>query len=81
MAIIGGDVKEQIINEVNLFGSIMQQNIIENKFNREYASLATIQPGMAIDFTVKNANDLYLNLNNSRLHVLANIAKAEGKQH
>ena len=37
-----------------------------------------IQPGMAIEFTVKGANDLYLNLNNSRLHVLAKITKADG---
>ena len=44
MATIGGDVAEQITSDVNLFGSIMQQNIIENEFNREYAPLATIQP-------------------------------------
>ena len=69
---------EQITSEVDLFGSILQQNVIENEFNREYASLATIQPRMAIEFTVKGANDLYLNLNNSRLHVLAKITKADG---
>ena len=51
----------------------MQQNVIENEFNREYAPLATIQLGMAIEFTVKSANDLYLDLNNSRLHVIAKI--------
>ena len=56
----------------------MQQNVIENKFNREYAPPATIQPDMAIEFTVKGANDLYLDLNNSRLHVLAKITKADG---
>ena len=56
----------------------MQQNVIENEFNREYAPLATIQLGMAIEFTVKGANDLYLDLNNSRLHVLAKITKANG---
>ena len=33
---------------------------------------------MAIEFSVKNANDLYLDLNNSRLHMLAKITKAEG---
>ena len=30
---------------------------------------------MAIEFTVKGANDLYLDLNNSRLHVLVKITK------
>ena len=58
MAIIGGDVTEQITSEVDLFGFIMLQNVIENEFNREYAPLATIQPGVAIEFTVKGANDL-----------------------
>ena len=78
MATIGGDVTEQITSEVDLFGSIMQQNVIENEFKREYAPLATIQLGMAIKFTVKGANDLYLDLNNSRLHVVAKITKADG---
>ena len=67
MAIIGNDVTKQIISEVDLFWSIMQQNVIENEFNSEYASLATIQSGMAIEFMVKNANDLYLDMIHSRL--------------
>ena len=29
MATIGGDVTEEITSEVDLFGSIMQQNVIE----------------------------------------------------
>ena len=32
---------------------------------------------MAIEFTVKGANDHYLKLNNCRLHVLAKIIKAD----
>ena len=78
MATIGGDVTKQITSEVDLFGSVMQKHVIENKFNCKYASLGKVQPGMAIEFTVKSANDLYLNLNNSRLHVLAKITKAYG---
>ena len=69
---------EQITSEVDQFGSMMQQNVIVKEFNREYAPLATIQPGVAIEFTVKGANDLYLDLNNSRLHVLVKITKADG---
>ena len=57
---------------------MMQQNVIENKFNSDYAPLATIQLGTAIKFTVKCANDLYLDLNNSRLHVLVKITIANG---
>ena len=68
---------EQFTSEVDLFRTIMQQNVLKNEFNCKYAPLATIQPGMAIEFTVKGANDLYLHLNNSRLHVLAKITKAD----
>ena len=78
MATIGGDVTEEIIIEGDLFGSIMQQNLIWSEFNREYAPLATIQPVTAIEFRVTGSNYLYLYLNNSRLHVLAKITKAEG---
>ena len=77
MATMGGDVTEKITSELDLFGSIMQQNVIENEFNREYAPLPSIQPGMPIEFTVNGANDLYLDLNNSHLHVLAKITKAQ----
>ena len=68
---------QQIASKVDLFGSIMQQNVIENVFNCEYALLATIQQGMAIEVFPKGANDLYLDLNNSRLLVLAKITKAD----
>ena len=78
MSTIGDDVTEQISSEVDLFGSIMQQNVIENEFNSEYALLATIQPGTAVEFAVKSTNDLYLDLTNSLLHVIAKVTKADG---
>ena len=78
MATMGGDVIDEITSEVHLFGSIMLQNIIDNEFNREYASLTTIQHCAPIEFMVKWSNDLYLDLNNSRLLVLAKITNADG---
>ena len=78
MATMGSYVTKEITSKVDLFGSIMQENVIENEFNRKYAPLGTIQQGAPIEFTVKGANDLYLELNNSRLHVLSKIAKADG---
>ena len=68
---------EQITSEVDRFGSITQQNVIENKFNCKYAQLATIQQCMANEFAHKCANNLYLDLNNSRLRVLAKITKSD----
>ena len=39
--------------------------------------LWTIKQGAVIEFTVKGSNDLYLDLNNSHLHVLAKITKVD----
>ena len=77
MATIWNNVTKQITSDVDLFGSIILQNVIKNKFNCEYAPLATIQQDMAIEITVKSANDHYLDLNNLRLHVIAKITKAD----
>ena len=74
---IAFDVSEEIAIKIDLFSSIMQQSIIKNDFNGEYVSLATIQQGALIKYIVKSANDLYLDLNTSRLHVLANNTKAD----
>ena len=42
MVTIKSDMAEQVTSEVDLLGSIMQQNFIENEFTRDYAPLATI---------------------------------------
>ena len=74
---MGGDLTEEIIYKVDLFGSIMQQNVIGNEFNREYAPLVT-NHGAAIEFTVTRSHELYLDLSYSHSHVLAKIIKADG---
>ena len=77
MASIGSNLTMQITSKIDLFRSIMQQNVIKNKFNNEYATLATIQLNIDIQFTVIGASDLYLNLNNSQLHMFAKITKVD----
>lgn len=77
MATIGIEPTEDNTREIDLYGSIMKQNIIENELNREYALLASIQQGAHIKFLVMGSNDLFLDLINSRLHVLAKITKAD----
>ena len=42
MLTMKGYLKKEITSEVNLFGSIMQQNVMENQFNSEYAPLTSI---------------------------------------
>ena len=78
MASIRGDVTKEITSKVDLFGSIMQQNIIENELTREDSPLAKIKHGALFEFMVKSSNKLYQDLNNSRLHVLAKITNADG---
>ena len=75
---MGNYVTEEITTEVDLSVSIMLHNVIKNKFDREYAPLATIQQGLPIEFTVKGASNLYLDLANSHFYVLAKITKADG---
>ena len=53
MATIRGDVKKQITSEANQFGSIMQQNVIKNEFNREKATLATIKKVSPLNLQLK----------------------------
>ena len=53
MATIGGDVIEHITSKVDLFGSLMQQNVIENELNRKYAHLETIKLNMPIKLRLR----------------------------
>ena len=72
------ETAEQITNEVDLFAPIMQQSYLLNEFNREYAPLASLQSGAPIEFIVKGADQLYMDLNSSRFLVRVKITKADG---
>ena len=56
----------------------MQQNCLLNEFNRKFAPLASIAEGAPIEFLVKGADQLYLDLNDSRLQLRVKMTKAEG---
>ena len=53
MAATALEMEEQITGEVDLFGSIMQQNFLLNEFNRRFAPLASLAEGAPIEFLVK----------------------------
>ena len=76
MATIGGNVIKHIISEGNLFRSMMQRNVIENKFNCKDALLTIIYQSKVIKLTVQGVNKFYLNPNILRLHVIAMITTA-----
>ena len=78
MAATALETEEQITGEVNLFGGIMQQNCLLNEFNRIFAPLASIAENALIEFLVKGADQLYLDLNDSRFHLRVKMTKADG---
>ena len=55
----------------------MQQNFLLNEFNRQFAPIASLAEGAPIEFLVKGADQLYLDLNDSFLHLRAKITKAD----
>ena len=66
MAATALETEEQFTSEVDFFGRIMQQNCLLNEFNRKFAPLASIAEGAPIEFLVKGADQLYLDLNDSK---------------
>ena len=68
---------DQITSEVDLFGPILQQTVLLNEFAREFARLASLQQGAPIEFMVKGADKLYLDLNESLLLLRVKITNAD----
>ena len=72
------NVVESIPDEVDLFAPLLQQNVIKDDFDQEYLPVNAIQAGAPIEFSIKTADDLYLDLDESRFIVTAKITKANG---
>jgi len=72
------ETDEAIMEEVDLFGKMMEQSVLLNEFDREFAPIAGLQQGAPIEFLVKGADQLYLDLNESVLYVVAKITMADG---
>ena len=67
-----------LMNEVMLFEPVMQQSYLQKQFDRKFHPIATITLVSPIEFFVKNAAKLYLDLNNSRYIVRCRIVKKDG---
>ena len=74
------DIKtvDKITSEVDLFAPILLQTILLNEFDREFAPLASLQEDAPIEFMVTGADQLYLDLNESSLHLHVKITNADG---
>jgi hypothetical protein len=78
MAAAAVEVAEAITADLDIFAPILQQTCVKNEYNRKFNPLASIQPGAPIEFIVKGADLLYLDLNNTKLTVHVKITKANG---
>ena len=72
------NIVENIPEEVDLFAPMLQQSIITDNFDQEYLPVNSIQPGAPIEFSIKSADNFYLDLDESRFIVPAKITKANG---
>ena len=68
---------DQITSEVDLVGPILQQTVLLNKFDHEFAPLTSLQQGAPIELMVKGADQLYLDLNESLLLVRVKFTNAD----
>ena len=69
---------DQLTSEVDLFAPILQHTVLLNEFDREFAPLASLQEGAPIEFMVKGADQLYMDLNESSLHLRVKMTNADG---
>ena len=70
--------KNMLMNEVILFEPVLKQSYLQKQFACQFHPIATITPGSPIEFFVKNAAKLYLDLKNSRFMVRCRIVKKDG---
>ncbi|XP_069083615.1 uncharacterized protein F54H12.2-like [Pleurodeles waltl] len=65
-------------SEVDLFSLKPMQTSIGNSFFMEISPLAALMPLAPIEFYVSGSMDIYLDLNNTLLHLICKIVKADG---
>ena len=72
------NIVENIPDEVDLFAPMLQQSIITDDFDQEYLPVNSIQLYAQIEFSIKSADNCYLDLDKSRFIVRVKITKATG---
>ncbi|XP_069098362.1 uncharacterized protein F54H12.2-like [Pleurodeles waltl] len=65
-------------SDLDLFSLKPTQTSIENSFLMEVSPLAALTPLAPIEFYVSGSTDMYLDLNNTLLHLVCKITKANG---
>ena len=75
---MANNIVENIPDEVDLFAPMLQQSIITDDYDQEYLPVNYIQPGEHFEFSIKCADNFYLDLEESRFIVTSKINKARG---
>ena len=72
------NIVENIPDDVDLFAPMLQQSIITDEFDQKYLPVNPIQRNAPIEFSIKSADNIYLDLDQSRVIVAVKITKAIG---
>ena len=67
-----------MLSEVMLFEPVSQTNAIINDFSRSFSPIASIQKGAPIEFYVNRSGQLYIDPEETYLHLKVKITKADG---
>ncbi|XP_069090212.1 uncharacterized protein F54H12.2-like [Pleurodeles waltl] len=78
MAFIHCASGECVKSELDLFSLKITRTSIENSFFMKVSPLAALTPLALIEFYVSGSTDMYLDLNNTLLHLVCKITKANG---
>ena len=73
----GANVKAGVSSEFDYFQSELVQAAVQNEFDPEFSPIAALQDGSPIEFNIKGADRLYLDLNNSKLEIKGKIVLDE----
>ena len=77
MSLSRQQILQSIPTEFYYFESKQIQTAIVNEFDRLYQP-SSLQPGAPMEFNVKGSDDLFLELNSSKLEVKCKITNVDG---
>ena len=69
---------EAVSSEIEYFGSEALQAGIVAEYDRDFIPISTLQAGAPIEFLVRGADGLFLDLNDSKIEVRCKLVRADG---
>lgn len=72
------DILETIPSEFDYYGPKILQAAILNEYDHDYHPLSTLQTGGVIEFQIQGADNIFLDVSNSKLEIKCQIVIANG---